>query len=232
MKSINSSNRPVKTPSHRLSIACALAVGLLAGGVHSAYAAVLVFDVQTVSIAPTAKFDLKNEALIVRTTPYATVEGYVKTGFNAFNWNGFGIQSSNAATFVDPTAVGIADNSDAFYATYFGIAIGADDALARYTYYGDADLNGKVDNDDYALIDAGFSGGANRWFLGDFDYNNVINNDDYALIDAGFSGQGAPLGGGGGFLAGGGEKSALVPEPASAALLLLGAVGFASRRRR
>ena len=52
-----------------------------------------------------------------------------------------------------------------------------------YTYAGDADLNGKLDGDDYFRIDTGFASNATGWVNGDFDYNGHINGDDYFILD-------------------------------------------------
>ena len=57
---------------------------------------------------------------------------------------------------------------------------GTYDVLARYTYYGDANLNGKVDGSDYSLIDAAFTAkAAATWGNGNFNYDNAINGSDY-----------------------------------------------------
>ena len=216
-----------KSTNHRLAQAVALT--LAASAVSQGYA--LTFVTDTLSIAATGAADLQNNALIVNTTPYATIEGYVVSGFNAFNWNGAGINSSTAATFLEPTSLGIADNADALFATFNSVPVTSTSTIIRYTYYGDCDLNGLVDNDDYALIDAGFSASSGKWFLGDLDYTGVVDNDDYALIDAGFSGQGTPLGGGGAYFAAPGKASGVVPEPSIMALLSLGVVSFLGRRR-
>ena len=85
---------------------------------------------------------------------------------------------------------------------------------------GDTDLNGVVNFDDYARIDAGFNNNRSGWFNGDFDYNGVINFDDYALIDLAFNTQGAPL------------RTNAVPEPALAAELSAIAIISLARRRR
>ena len=64
----------------------------------------------------------------------------------------------------------------------------------KYTYYDDADFNGKVNFDDCARIDAGFNGHKTGWLNGDFDGNGKINFDDYALIDQAFNSQSGALG--------------------------------------
>jgi hypothetical protein len=58
------------------------------------------------------------------------------------------------------------------------------------TDYGDSDLNGVINFDDYSNIDNGFNNGSAGWANGDFDGNGVINFDDYALIDLSFNTQG------------------------------------------
>ena len=70
-------------------------------------------------------------------------------------------------------------------------SINTGDVLVRYTYHGDADLNGVVDFDDYSRIDQGFNSHRTGWVNGDFDYNAVVDFDDYSLIDLAFNTQGA-----------------------------------------
>jgi hypothetical protein len=72
------------------------------------------------------------------------------------------------------------------------------DSLIKYTYYGDANFNGKVDGGDYSRIDTNFNnqaaqGNISGWFNGDFDYNGKIDGADYALIDGAFNGQAGSL---------------------------------------
>ena len=65
--------------------------------------------------------------------------------------------------------------------------------LIKYTYYGDADFNGKVNFDDYVRTDSGFNNHRTGWTNGDFDGNGSINFDDYVLIDLAFNTQGGVL---------------------------------------
>lgn len=54
------------------------------------------------------------------------------------------------------------------------------------TEFGDADLNGTIDGDDFFFLDSGFFGSATGWANGDFDGNGVIDGDDYFILDNSF----------------------------------------------
>src|SRR5204863_4462556 len=75
------------------------------------------------------------------------------------------------------------------------------DVLVKYTYFGDADLNGVVDyTTDYDLWSNGFTNpglaATNGWLYGDFDFSGIVDNTtDYDLWSTGFAHQGGPLSG-------------------------------------
>jgi len=116
------------------------------------------------------------------------------------SWTGSGITSTSAKNNPSHnTTLGAMEASDykSIYganATFNGEAIDSTAVLVKYTYYGDADFNGKVNFDDYARIDSGFNAHKTGWLNGDFDGNGKINFDDYALIDAAFNSQSGVLG--------------------------------------
>ena len=56
----------------------------------------------------------------------------------------------------------------------------------KYTYTGDADLNGRIDADDFFRLDQGFLTGATIYRDGDFNYSGQIDSDDFAQIDLAF----------------------------------------------
>jgi hypothetical protein len=102
------------------------------------------------------------------------------------------------------------------------------DVLVKYTYFGDANLDGVVDNTtDYDLWSTGFTNpglaATNGWLYGDFDFSGTVDNTtDYDLWSTGFAHQGGPLAGGSGDAAAAAVQP--VPEPAT---LLLAAIGMA-----
>ena len=73
--------------------------------------------------------------------------------------------------------------------SFENLSVSSTDVLLKYTYFGDANLDGKVDGSDYSLIDSGFIQRATGWFNGDFNYDGVINGSDYTLIDNAFDRQ-------------------------------------------
>ena len=189
---------------------------------------------------PTATLDITNNNLIVHNGNLATLTAQVKKGLNISGtvWAGAGITSSTAAADTNGlTAVGIMSNNDgsggAVYSTWpigadagGGVSVVNTDVLVKYTYFGDADLNGVVDNStDYLLWSNGFSsnGSLSGWFNGDFDYSGTVDNStDYLLWLNGLSSQGSPLVG----------SVQPVPEPSALVLAALGAIGLVARLRK
>ena len=116
------------------------------------------------------------------------------------------------------------------------------DILVKYTYYGDANLDGKVDGSDYSRIDSSYvmeqtsHTSVSGWFNGDFNYDGVVNGSDYTLIDNAFNTQGAQLSDELAtptyLIAGGTLGVSSVPEPTTLGLLGIGAAGLLGRRRR
>jgi hypothetical protein len=101
-----------------------------------------------------------------------------------------------------------------------------------YTYGGDANLDGKINIDDYVRIDSGIAAGLTGWSNGDFNYDGKVNIDDYTtVIDANIGNQNGfvfPTGSG----IGEGMNAVAVPEPAALTVALGGVALLARRRRR
>jgi hypothetical protein len=202
-----------------------------------------------------SKFNIGNGSVVIAYTngvsPQSTIRSYIQAGFDNFNWDGPGITSSVAqADAANPgsspyggvAAIGYADNSDLGRTDIPGNSV-----LVRFTYYGDADLNGVVDLNDFDDWLYGFTGGqladgGNGWANGDFDYDGTVDLNDFDLWLAGFTS-------GLGSLStldhaidvstlSSSQKTQLldivssVPEPASFSLLAAGTIGLLSRRRR
>ncbi len=59
----------------------------------------------------------------------------------------------------------------------------ANQVIISYTWWGDADLDGILDNNDYVVWAYGSSsgGGVSGWFVGDFNYDGSIDNNDLGI---------------------------------------------------
>lgn len=121
---------------------------------------------------------------------------------NGGNWAGRGLTSGLA--MADPSgatglAVTVNDNgASAILTSFGGENVDDQDVLVMYTYQGDANLDGRINADDYFQIDQGYrlqSDPAYRnYHGGDFDLSGAITADDFYLIDRSFLHQGASLG--------------------------------------
>jgi len=165
----------------------------------------------TVAIASVGRLDINDNSFVVDytgassigsvTAPH-TLTYYIGTAFVNGTWTGPGITSSTADG--GHFAVGIAEASDVLHisgaqtANFHVLTVDATSVIVKFTYYGDSDLNGRIDGADYAHIDATFNneatmGNLGGWFNGDFDYNGKVDGADYALIDANFNSQSGTL---------------------------------------
>ncbi len=70
---------------------------------------------------------------------------------------------------------------------------GSSDILVKFTYFGDATLDGTVASTDYSRIDYGYLEHLTGWLNGDFNNDGIVNGSDYTLIDNAFNTQGASL---------------------------------------
>ena len=188
------------------------------------------------------QLDLAGNDLIVRNGSLASITNQIKTGYESGAFNGSGIISVTARNDTRHlTAVGVILNNNgsggSIYSAFDNQPVGNSDVLAKYTYYGDTNLDGKVDGSDYSRIDSGFLTHATGWFNGDFNYDGTINGSDYTLIDNAFNTQGASLST---LIANPlavptsqlGSVGASVPEPSAGFVLAVGSIGLLQRRRR
>ncbi len=179
--------------------------------------------------------DLANNDMVVHNGDLAAITAQIAAG-SAGHWTGSsGITSSIAAEHTN-TALGVELNSDSsgnpLVSTFEGQSVTNTDVLVKYTYYGDANLDGVVNGSDYTLIDNGFNNSLTGWHNGDFNYDGVVNGDDYTLIDNAFNTQGAAIAGVSTSLIAAATGQTAVPEPAGFAVPALFAMGLLARSRR
>ncbi|HEY7087098.1 MAG TPA: hypothetical protein VH518_03355 [Tepidisphaeraceae bacterium] len=142
--------------------------------------------------------------------------------------------------------IGYGDNAVLGRSQFNGIPIDSSTAFLKYTYLGDADLDGDADGVDIGTWAVNFTGemggtGSMLWTQGDWDYDGDVDGVDAGLWAAAFTGE---LGGGGlgdlvvndpNIAAGAaailrGMGITVIPEPTVVGVLVLAT--FCSCRRR
>ncbi|HZZ45049.1 MAG TPA: autotransporter-associated beta strand repeat-containing protein [Tepidisphaeraceae bacterium] len=120
-------------------------------------------SLDTLTLTPTASFDLADNNLTITSISSSTLRTDLLTH-----------ELFSSTADADPQhllALGYSDSTP---------------TLITLTTYGDANLDGKINADDYALLDRGFAKHLSSWQSGDFNYDGVINSADYLLIDRTF----------------------------------------------
>lgn len=192
------------------------------------------------------KFDIDGAKIVLGGTTASTVLSYLQRGYAGGSWTGNGLTSAGAQGTAEK-AIGWAAAGDiGLTGGSWGSATGlsATDIVAKLTYFGDLNLDGRVNGDDYVMLDryvAIHGLGATtdaRWVDGDVNYDGSVTSADYLLTDTAFGLQTGTLSPdflaarqaqfGGAYVT---QLVAAVPEPASVGLVAAGSL-LALRRRR
>jgi hypothetical protein len=147
-----------------------------------------------------SKLNLNDNDLIldyIGLTPMSDIVSKIVQGRGA---SPTGIYSPQANASGNLHALGVAEASQALGISgtqtklFAGQAVDATTVLVKFTYGGDANLDEKMNIDDYGHIDTSVGIGLTGWFNGDFNYDGKINIDDYGIIDVNVGIQGPSLG--------------------------------------
>ncbi|HWB53468.1 MAG TPA: dockerin type I repeat-containing protein [Tepidisphaeraceae bacterium] len=165
---------------------------------------------ESIGLGAGSKLDLTNNSLVIdygntvnSTTPAATIRQYLASGYDHGYWDGSGIISSIASAAAG-TTLGYVDTGSQI--------------LVEYTWIGDVNLDGVVDNLDVAAM-AQIGTADATWSMGDLNYDGIINADDYSLLAYGLA-------------VSDGRSISEVPEPAISGLAALTVMMLGVRRRR
>jgi hypothetical protein len=201
--------------------------------------------VKNLNIAAGATLDLNDNDMVVDytgATTYGTIKSKIVSAYSGNTWTGTGITSGvvrSQAGSAHETGLGYAEASAVLGSnpgSYSGVdGIDNTAVIVRYTWKGDANLDGAVDTVDFNILAANFAGGVGDWNQADFNYDGFVDTVDLGFIAQNFPQPPIAASAAGSSVASGMNPAsigALVPEPTSLGLVGLAAAGLMARRRR
>lgn len=137
------------------------------------------------------KLDVTDNRVIFSGPAAGSVRGWLASG---------GIVSATAqADSTGTTGVGYltVGTTELDVATWGGLGVSAGDVVTKLTYTGDINLDGKVNADDFTLMDRGLAkglaAGTVAWVDGDVNYDGAVTSGDFLLADKAFARNGGVL---------------------------------------
>jgi hypothetical protein len=165
------------------------------------------------------------------TSPLADVRAQITSAYAGGAWTGLGLTSSLANSNTHGLGYGeAAAVFTTFPATFGGQPVDDTSVLVAYTRYGDANLDGQVNLQDFNRLANAFGAtGTAVWTQGDFNYDGNVNLQDFNRLALNF-----------GLSAGGpsvtpqdwSDLAAAIPEPALGSGAAALALATLHRRRR
>jgi hypothetical protein len=124
---------------------------------------------------------------------YSGITGMIQTGRNGGQWNGWGIVTTRPDALSGRTALGIGEASDVLglsgsqTALFSGQTVDATTVLVKYTYVGDANLDGMVSIADFITLASNFNKTNAIYTDGDLNYDGQITIADFIDLAANFN---------------------------------------------
>ncbi len=185
-----------------------------------------LLNATSLTINGSGVLDMMDNDAIFTTTLLSQVKGYIQTAYGNGSWSGTGLTSiaaQSTAASAHPTALGYATASSLNIGTFDGQLVSGASVLLRYTYSGDANLDGTVNLLDLNSLASNFGVSSAVWSQADFNYDGTVNMLDFNLLASNFGSSlgppalsSLPLG-----AAISPSLGALVPEPTSAILFAI-----------
>jgi hypothetical protein len=181
---------------------------------------------------------ISGEGGVVSVTSLSLTEGNMDLGTNdlVVNYSGASpladlqslIESGQLASDADfggvSTLLVLFEAADFGLTEYEGVGVDGESVIGKYTYVGDANLDGQVDAFDYSVVDDNFGSSAS-FVGGDLNGDGFVDAFDYSSIDDTFgAGVNSPL-------RPAGTTEVFIPEPSSVGLMML-CGGVMGRRNR
>jgi hypothetical protein len=148
---------------------------------------------------------IPNSLGVPETNELGTVRGLAVAGRNVApggvlngTWTGNGLSSSSAASAdaaagYEQTVLAVVQNSDqalgklsAWTVGSFSESLGSNDIIVKYTYNGDAALEGFVGDNSVTIVNGFYDGGKSTqadWAFGDFTGNGTVDDNDITILN-------------------------------------------------
>lgn len=153
----------------------------------------VVSVLQSLSISPGATLDVARASVVIDydvVDPASQLVAWVDSGFAGGSWGGTGITSALAAADASRRlGVGVVratEISGDASREFAGQKLDDSSVVVTLALYGDANVDGRVNIDDFGTLAARFNL-AGGWAQGDFDYNHAVNIDDFAALARNFN---------------------------------------------
>jgi hypothetical protein len=157
----------------RTNASAASVVGQLKSNTHIA----------SLTLNNSTTFDLVNHALAVESA--GSLAAYLSNGQLFSSSVNNDPNHVSAIAKVLGTDLGLSGSTTG---TFGGMTLNAASIVYAPAFYGDINLNGKVDADDYILMDRSVAKHLPaNWINGDFNNDAVVNGQDYFLMDKAFA---------------------------------------------
>jgi hypothetical protein len=182
-------------------------------------------QVGNLTVGAGATLDLNNNDLDVKSGNTSGIQALVKNAYHSGAWDQPGITSSAAkSSGGHPTALAVVSGADYISATgsgaFHGLTVSPGDTVVKYTFAGDANLDGTVSTADFTRLAASFGNASAGWIQGDFNYDGKVNALDFNAVATNF-GQSLPPS----------AIGSLVPEPTCLSAAAIFCVALLGRRR-
>jgi autotransporter-associated beta strand protein len=183
--------------------------------------------VPSLTINGAAQLDLTNNSMVIDYTgPVGSLVGDTRANL---------VSGKITSTAADAShKLGYGDNAILHKTTFGGQTVDTSSLLIKFTFPGDANLDGQVDVTDLGALATSWQTSA-PWTGGDFDYSGFVDVTDLGALATNWqAGVGSPLGRASftDALAAVGLGGVSVPEPATMGIIALGAWSLKRPRRR